>query len=244
MAATAPGIVTFADFPDASSKAKSYFVQALPDPNGGWLGVIAVEIDLATFSHAFDAGFGATGRISLTAGDGRPRSVLRDVARPDNSEGERIVVSKPVSVMGGNWTLSGDRSLSEIEAPVREVQGAITATAILMILLSMAVMLVYIRRRLSTPLQAMTDSMSRLAAGDLSIKVPGLDRTDEIGEMARSVIVFRDAALDNRRLQADAQASRQRSESDRLAAEEAAIMAERQRVIGSIGGGLGHRSRR
>src|SRR6266540_3840797 len=50
-------------------------------------------------------------------------------------------------------------------------------------------------RRVIRPLTAMTAAMRRLAGGDMSIDVPALARADEVGEMARSVAVFRDNAI-------------------------------------------------
>ncbi|MFQ5575988.1 MAG: ATP-binding protein [Anaerolineae bacterium] len=48
---------------------------------------------------------------------------------------------------------------------------------------------------ISSPIHAMTDLMRRLAHGDLTIQVGGLNRGDEIGAMARAVEVFRDNAI-------------------------------------------------
>ncbi|ABE38975.1 chemotaxis sensory transducer [Rhodopseudomonas palustris BisB5] len=45
------------------------------------------------------------------------------------------------------------------------------------------------------PIVGMTDVMSRLAHGDRNIEVPGVDRRDEVGAMARALQVFRDNAL-------------------------------------------------
>ncbi|WP_407522071.1 methyl-accepting chemotaxis protein [Methylobacterium oryzisoli] len=45
------------------------------------------------------------------------------------------------------------------------------------------------------PLTAMTQAMQRLAAGDLGVSVPALQRRDELGAMARAVQVFQDALI-------------------------------------------------
>lgn len=42
------------------------------------------------------------------------------------------------------------------------------------------------------PVRALTEEMTRLADGDTSMVPAGLDRTDEVGDMARAVEVFRD----------------------------------------------------
>ncbi len=46
--------------------------------------------------------------------------------------------------------------------------------------------------------------MKRLADGDLDVRIEGRERGDEIGEMVRSVSVFRNAALENIRLDQEA----------------------------------------
>jgi signal transduction histidine kinase/CheY-like chemotaxis protein len=52
-----------------------------------------------------------------------------------------------------------------------------------------------IGRAISAPLQEMTAVMSRLAEGEHEIRVPAMDRKDEVGSMACAVEVFRQASL-------------------------------------------------
>ncbi|MBB1248576.1 HAMP domain-containing protein [Rhizobium sp. G21] len=66
------------------------------------------------------------------------------------------------------------------------------------------------------PIEQITSVMRRLADSDFAITVPFVIRRDEIGGMARSVEVFRNAGIRNRDLEADAQASRERAEKERL----------------------------
>jgi len=53
---------------------------------------------------------------------------------------------------------------------------------------------VLIARSIALPVRSITDSMRRLAAGDLEVEIPGLDHRDEIGAMAQALLVFRDNA--------------------------------------------------
>ncbi len=62
---------------------------------------------------------------------------------------------------------------------------------------------VLIARSLSRPVVAMTDAMTRLAGGDRSIAIPGLDRRDEIGGMAKAVQVFQAGLIEADRMAAD-----------------------------------------
>jgi len=54
-----------------------------------------------------------------------------------------------------------------------------------------AVLATLIGRSIAAPLDAMTRVMTRMAAGERSIDIPARDRSDEIGEIARAVEVFR-----------------------------------------------------
>jgi methyl-accepting chemotaxis protein len=88
------------------------------------------------------------------------------------------------------------------------------------------------------PLNGMTEAMRRLADGDSTIDVPALDRGDEIGQIAKAVLVFRDAAVEKARLEREAEQHRTLTERDRAEAESRqreAIDRERSVVSDSIG---------
>jgi len=60
----------------------------------------------------------------------------------------------------------------------------------------------WIGRSITRPLNGLAQVMMRLAGGDTSAKIPATEATDEIGAMARAVIVFRDNMLERERLSA------------------------------------------
>jgi methyl-accepting chemotaxis protein len=82
--------------------------------------------------------------------------------------------------------------------------------------------------------------MQRLAKGELDAEVHGTSRRDEIGEMARALQVFKDNAIEMRRLEAETEAQRQAAEETRRKNDEIAAATERQRtfVVASIARGL------
>ncbi|MCY1669260.1 methyl-accepting chemotaxis protein [Rhizobium sp. SL86] len=77
--------------------------------------------------------------------------------------------------------------------------------------------LMVIIRRVTRPIERLTSCMNELAQGNRGIDVPDLDRADEIGGMARSVEVFRQAAIRNADLELEAEEARGRREAERLA---------------------------
>ena len=78
------------------------------------------------------------------------------------------------------------------------------------------------QRIITRPLTSMTGAMLDLAKGDTTIDVPGQNRADEIGQMAHSVEVFRQNAIESIRLAA------QQKEQEVRAAEEKRLAAERE----------------
>jgi methyl-accepting chemotaxis protein len=83
-----------------------------------------------------------------------------------------------------------------------------------------AVLLIWLlSRSIVTPIVAMTQTMGRLAGGDLTAAVPALDRGDEVGQMAKAVSVFKDAGIEKQRLEAEAERLRVIAEEERRANE-------------------------
>ncbi|NRQ14892.1 methyl-accepting chemotaxis protein [Ensifer sesbaniae] len=86
------------------------------------------------------------------------------------------------------------------------------------------------------PLKRVTETMTRLASGDLDVAIEGRNRGDEIGDMVRSVAVFRDNAVENVRLGREAEAARALSaeEEARRAAERARVEAEQMQALNAL----------
>jgi methyl-accepting chemotaxis protein len=120
---------------------------------------------------------------------------------------------------------------------------ALTKTIILVtILLALAGGLAsasFVGRTTAKPLGQLRDAMLGLAAGDLAIEVPALGRLDEIGQMAKAVATFKEAALDRRRLEREAHDQRETTEAARQSheAERAARAKEQEQVVAIIARG-------
>ena len=98
-----------------------------------------------------------------------------------------------------------------------------------------------LRRRAIVPLGRMTAYMGTLASGDYTKETPYSERSDEIGAIAKSVVIFKTKAQENQRLEAEAEANRslseqERAERERLRANEAA---EINFAIDTLAQGLG-----
>jgi methyl-accepting chemotaxis protein len=98
----------------------------------------------------------------------------------------------------------------------------------------------FIARSIRGPIVGLTGVMDTLAKGDLAAVVPSTDQPNEIGAMARSVLVFKDNAVERARLEAETAASRAAAEAERerIAAERAIAAAEQAEAVRRLGEGL------
>ena len=91
-----------------------------------------------------------------------------------------------------------------------------------------------IARGITRPLHGLADVMKRLAAGDTTARIPATRARDEIGDMARTVIVFRDTIVEREKLAStQTEASRAQIERSDTIARKIAQFNE------SVGGALG-----
>jgi methyl-accepting chemotaxis protein len=86
----------------------------------------------------------------------------------------------------------------------------------------------FFERNVAVAIGAVTRVMRKLAAGDRDIDIPGIERGDDIGEMAKAVEIFRKNALENEKLQHEARKTerRTRDEQDRREQEKRAADAK------------------
>ena len=96
-------------------------------------------------------------------------------------------------------------------------------------------------RFINRPMVRLTGCMKRLAEGDLDIFVPASVRRDEVGDMARTIRVFKENLEENERLrekqrEADEKARAQREEMD---AQRDRMDAERERMLNELEEGVG-----
>ncbi|MBF0334382.1 MAG: HAMP domain-containing protein, partial [Alphaproteobacteria bacterium] len=69
----------------------------------------------------------------------------------------------------------------------------------------------FIARGIVGPVRAMTGAMARLAGGDNAVEVPARDSTDEIGEMAQAVQIFKENAIKVVRMTAEQEEAKLRA---------------------------------
>lgn len=117
--------------------------------------------------------------------------------------------------------------------------GLATITAAIAVLTLIGGLLIF-RRRAILPLVKLSHYMIALAEGDQQAEVPFAKRTDEMGDMARSVAVFRQQGIEKIRAE-----NENRQQSERIEAEKAARLEHQTReaeslqaVVEQLGAGL------
>ncbi|MCC6949333.1 MAG: HAMP domain-containing protein [Bradyrhizobiaceae bacterium] len=112
--------------------------------------------------------------------------------------------------------------------------------ALLLIALAVCGLAFWIGRMISRPITAVTRSMGELAEGRNDIEIAGADRGDEIGAMARAVLVFRDAAVAKVQLESETAERRRQSDDERRRNAEIQAKAadEQNRAMRSLAEGL------
>jgi methyl-accepting chemotaxis protein len=151
--------------------------------------------------------------------------------------GERLNVNLSTLAEIGNQHVRSQ--LAAVTATAQETKIIQSMSALLFLLLVVG-MSALIGRGIIRSLAGLRDDMQRVAAGDLECDIQGADRTDEIGLMARTLLAFREAALD--KLRVDREAAQARSDKEQLDASTAAGRArdeaDRGRVIEALTEGL------
>jgi methyl-accepting chemotaxis protein len=71
--------------------------------------------------------------------------------------------------------------------------------------------------RVTRRIAALTSATSRIAAGELDLAVPGAEAKDEVGQLARAVLVFRQSSQRARQLEIEASMSQQHNAEERAA---------------------------
>ncbi len=247
----ASGVLAFFDFrPYAPSHGApaSFIAKAVRDAEGKVAGVLAFQmpIDRINAVMQISAGMGESGEAYIVGSDNLMRSDSRfseeSTILKTKIEGETVrlalegksgvqevldyrgvpVLSAygPLAFQGTNFAVLAEVDVEEALAGVVTMRN-ISLVIGAIVLVVVALIGVLLARSVARPIALMTGAMGRLAEGDKSVEIPAQDRTDEIGEMAQAVQVFKDNAIRMEEL------AKEQAEAERQKADEAA---ERQRA--------------
>lgn len=162
------------------------------------------------------------------------------MAQPEWTKIATTSLALLLNVAEAALTAANDHAKAQQEAAFRSLVVQLAFLALALALALGAMLLV--SRRVTGPLRHIQGAMLRLADGDFDVVLPGLDRRDEIGDVANAVEKFKVLAVEKARNEADEVLRRQKTEAEaqaQLAEERAKAAAEQSRALGSLGEGLG-----
>ena len=123
--------------------------------------------------------------------------------------GDQIETMKDLSqtVQTQISTISADQSAAAQASSASAL--SVISLALLAAVLAGVGMAIALNFAVTRPLRRTTQTMSRLAEGDTDVDIDGIGRGDEIGDMSRTMQVFRDNAVERLRLQTETEQEQQ-----------------------------------
>lgn len=225
-----PHSVSFEDFePYAPSHgAPASFISTPVFDGGEMIGVLVFQmpIDRINTVMQVSAGMGETGEIYIVGADHLMRSDSRfseestilktkittktvDLALAGKSGAEVVTDYRGIPVMssyaslefeGVRWAMLAEKDMAEInKATVSMRNWAMLAG--LAIAVGLGLFGVRFAQSITAPLSSITETMRALSRKDFSVEVDNVDRADEIGDMAKTVLVFKQSMEETERLQ-------------------------------------------
>jgi len=154
---------------------------------------------------------------------------IEAAARADKTIDENVTIQRSldraVAVLVGEAEKSMRSGSAKLVEDLGRNRMLLMIVAAASLLVAGGIGVFYVQRRLVRRLTSIGDAMRRLSSGETDLTVPAAADNDEIGEMARSLEVFRSGEIDRRTM-----AARQESEQAAQRARGAAI----ERMIGEF----------
>lgn len=111
---------------------------------------------------------------------------------------------------------------------------------VLAILLVGFVSYLLVKKYITSPLGRLGNAMISISGGDLTTSVPETDRSDEIGKMAETLLIFQQAGVEKERLEDEAKETQERIDAERKKTEAERIEADiaQAKVVDGLASGL------
>ena len=143
-------------------------------------------------------------------------------------EGEAALAR--VDFLGADWIIAAIVDGQEATAGVTSLRNIVLVIALALLAGALVAAFLF-SRTISKPISEVVRNMAELVKGNTDLEFKGEERKDEIGEMVRSVAVFRDVAIEKQNLEREAEenrslSEREQAERESLKAEEARQMQE------------------
>ncbi|MGL4976190.1 MAG: methyl-accepting chemotaxis protein, partial [Bosea sp. (in: a-proteobacteria)] len=210
----------FEAYQPSNGEAAAFFAKAILNEGGTAVGVIAVQLPVDLLTKSISSSFGKDGTAYAIGSDGRLRTPVTtrnnhnvfaqtqfaEQAKTAATTGRAVngyfkslngqdayVAITPVNFMGRPWAIVADISQDSIDDHIDDLaqKNALLGLAVFAIISLLAF---FISRSITGPINRMRDAVGRLASGENS-DIPGEDRSDELGELARSLRQVHEAGV-------------------------------------------------
>jgi methyl-accepting chemotaxis protein len=140
-------------------------------------------------------------------------------------------ISYSMMVPGWNWEVGTGVYIDDISAAFTAIAWRLGGLCVLVLVIGL-VLAFMIARGITKPIRAITDRMARLSSGDLQIDIAYADRGDEVGDLARSLGVFKDNAQRIEAMRQDQALADERARQER----QGALLGLASQLEGSVAG--------
>jgi methyl-accepting chemotaxis protein len=146
---------------------------------------------------------------------------------------EVLSATNVIKFLDTEWIVLAEKNVDEIMKPINKMKlSALISTLITLIVVS--IIGFFFSRNIARPITKMTQAMSALARHDYAVSIPGIERKDEIGDMAAAVQVFKENGLEAIQLREQQIISAQRADEEKKQAMQAMADAFETQVGGTI----------
>ncbi|MCK1655323.1 HAMP domain-containing protein [Bradyrhizobium sp. 149] len=122
------------------------------------------------------------------------------------------------SVPSARWFVGISLDRGKVLEPVHAFRRMLVLVVVITVLVLVLCLGLIISRLVARPIAAISSSMRELAKGNLDAEVPAQGRSDEIGEMADALVIFRHSMVENARLAAEQNSLKARAEQEKVQA--------------------------
>jgi len=158
--------------------------------------VAATEKDASADLARIDAGMDELQKVLAVAVE-LGLANKNDEAKVQLSKADELAdaFTKTIKTYNDSRTADAKKQSAEMSTSVATAALTLLGVALVAIAGSMGIAIFVTRSQIAGPLGNLQDTMRALAGGQNHVDVPGTERGDEVGTMAKSVLVFKEAAL-------------------------------------------------
>jgi len=123
---------------------------------------------------------------------------------PEYDRDKQIIVD-PLSEFQRLMNGRAEREAAEAQAAAYTTSLVAQATIVALSALMVAILVLFFSRRVVTPIVTLSGTVERLTRRDFTVEIPETGRADEIGGLARAIMVFKDSMVQADRLASEQQ---------------------------------------